>query len=211
MAQADVRPVHEPRAVRGRPEPLRQAGQRRAAPQRHRQPGPAERRSGNCWAARWSPRSTSSRPTATRTSASRPAPPASPPRASWRRSPSRRRRRCRTYYDKYKDLLPDPARDTPGFKVPRQIRVEILSIDGNALVRGIKDKLTESELRSYYENRKSEFKQPSEFPDEIFAGRPRADAPQGPALRRGPALSGHLARRREGAGRDRQQVRDDQG
>ena len=39
-------------------------------------------------------------------------------------------------YDKYKDVLPDPRRDTPGFKVPRQVKVEILSIDGNALARG---------------------------------------------------------------------------
>ena len=60
-------------------------------------------------------------------------------------------------YEKYKDVLPDPGRATPGFKVPRQIQVEILSIDGNALARGIKDKLTEAELRAAYENRKSEF------------------------------------------------------
>ena len=46
----------------------------------------------------------------------------------------------------YKDVLPDPSRPTPGFKVPRQVQVEILSIDGNALARGIKDKLTEAEL-----------------------------------------------------------------
>ncbi len=37
------------------------------------------------------------------------------------------------YYEKYKDVLPDPTRDTPGFKIPRQVRVEILSIDGAAL------------------------------------------------------------------------------
>lgn len=78
------------------------------------------------------------------------------------------------FYDQYKDALPDPARDAPGFKVPRQVRVEILSIDGEALARGIKDKLTESELRTYYENRKAEFKKPSEFPDDIFAGDPQA-------------------------------------
>ena len=41
MAQADVRPAHEPRDVRGHPQPPRPAGQRRAGPQRHRQPGPA--------------------------------------------------------------------------------------------------------------------------------------------------------------------------
>ena len=67
--------------------------------------------------------------------------------------------RSRPMYEKYKDVLPDPARDTPGFKVPRQIQVEILSIDGNALAAGIKDKLTEAELRAAYENRKSEFQE----------------------------------------------------
>ena len=60
-------------------------------------------------------------------------------------------------FEKYKDVLPDPARETPGFKVPRQIQVEILSIDGNALEREIMDKLTEQELRTAYENRKKEF------------------------------------------------------
>ncbi len=50
-----------------------------------------------------------------------------------------------TLYDKYKDVLPDPGRETPGFKVPRQVQVEILSIDGNALQRGIRDKLTETD------------------------------------------------------------------
>ena len=82
------------------------------------------------------------------------------------------------FFDRYKDVLPDPARDTPGFKVPRQIRVEILSIDGNALARRIKETLTEPELLSYYENRKSEFKQPSEFPGEIFAGHPELTPPR---------------------------------
>ena len=40
-----------------------------------------------------------------------------------------------------------PVAPTPGFKVPRQVQVEILSIDGNALARHIKDGLTEAELR----------------------------------------------------------------
>jgi peptidyl-prolyl cis-trans isomerase D len=81
------------------------------------------------------------------------------------------------YFEKYKDDLPDPARPTPGFKVPRQIQVEILSIDGNALARGIRDKLTESELRVAYENRKAEFPVPSELPVDLFAGKPELTPP----------------------------------
>ena len=79
------------------------------------------------------------------------------------------------FYAKYKDALPDPARDTPGFKIPRQIKVEILSIDGAALAKAIESKLSESELRSYYENRKTEFIRPTGLPDDIFAGDPKAE------------------------------------
>ena len=82
-----------------------------------------------------------------------------------------------TYYDKFKNDLPDPESPTPGFKVPRQIQVELLSIDGEALARGTKDRLTEAELLSYYENRKDDFKRPSELPDEIFQGRPDLTPP----------------------------------
>jgi peptidyl-prolyl cis-trans isomerase D len=78
------------------------------------------------------------------------------------------------YYEKYKSVLPDPTRETPGFEIPRQIRVEILSLDGAALARQLRAKLTESELLTYYENRKAEFKVFSEFPADIFAGDPQA-------------------------------------
>jgi peptidyl-prolyl cis-trans isomerase D len=79
------------------------------------------------------------------------------------------------YYERYKDVLPDSTRDTPGFKIPRQIRAEILSIDGAALAKQYRDKLTESELLSYYENRKGEFSIKDEFPPDIFADDPRAE------------------------------------
>jgi hypothetical protein len=82
-----------------------------------------------------------------------------------------------TYYDAYKEVLPDPSQPTPGFKVPRQIQVEILSVDGNALTRGIKDRLSETELRAAYENRKSEFEERSEWPSDIFAGQPELTPP----------------------------------
>ena len=80
-------------------------------------------------------------------------------------------------YEKYKDVLPDPTRDTPGFKVPRQIQVEILSIDGRALALGVKDKLTEAELRAAYESRKTEFQERSELPNDLFAGQPELTPP----------------------------------
>ncbi len=84
------------------------------------------------------------------------------------------------YYDTYKDVLPDPSRPTPGFKVPRQVQVEIFSIDGNALARGIKDGLTEAELRTAYENRKSKFEihpMRGDLPNDLFAGHPELTPP----------------------------------
>jgi hypothetical protein len=80
-------------------------------------------------------------------------------------------------FDKYKDVLPDPARETPGFKVPRRIQLEFLSMDGNALARGIRDKITEAELRAAYENRKAEFQERSELPADLFAGQPELTPP----------------------------------
>jgi len=80
-------------------------------------------------------------------------------------------------FDQYKDILPDPARETPGFKIPRQIQLEILSIDGNALERGIRDRLIEAELRSYYENHKADFEVPLELPRDLFADQPDLTPP----------------------------------
>jgi hypothetical protein len=83
-------------------------------------------------------------------------------------------------YQEYKDVLPNPSRDTPGFRVPRRIEVEILSIDGNALARGLKDKLTESELKAAYEARKSGFQihpEAGDLPTDLFAGQPELTPP----------------------------------
>jgi peptidyl-prolyl cis-trans isomerase D len=85
-------------------------------------------------------------------------------------------------YEAYKEVLPDPARPTPGFKVPRQVQVEILSIDGNALARGIRDRLSEAELRTAYENRKAEFEEKSQpergdLPTDLFADQPELTPP----------------------------------
>ena len=41
----------------------------------------------------------------------------------------------------------------------------------------IKDKLTEAELRAAYENRKSEFQERSELPNDLFAGQPELTPP----------------------------------
>jgi len=77
-------------------------------------------------------------------------------------------------YDSSKDVLPDPARPTPGFKVPRQVKLEILSIDGAAVAKGIQEGLTEPELRAYYETRKGEFARTGDLPVDLFKDDPTA-------------------------------------
>ena len=54
----------------------------------------------------------------------------------------------------------------------------------------IKDKLTEAELRSAYENRKSEFQERSELPDDLFAGQPELTPADPQAVRRRPHPAG---------------------
>ena len=99
-------------------QPVQQRGQRRAAPGRHRQPGSAGQRPA---AARLADRH-----------ALRRLPGLSRPERAGRRQARRDSGRevprqgsralakptSRLYYDKYKDVLPDPGRETPGFKVP---------------------------------------------------------------------------------------------
>ncbi|MDX2038579.1 MAG: SurA N-terminal domain-containing protein [Isosphaeraceae bacterium] len=81
---------------------------------------------------------------------------------------------ARALYEKYKDVLPDPSVETPGFKVPRKIEAEILSIDTEALAKQIEAKLTVDDLKAYYENHKAELTPPRELPDDLFAGDPEA-------------------------------------
>ncbi len=83
----------------------------------------------------------------------------------------------RAMYEKYKDVLPDPESENPGFKVPRQIQFEILSVDSNAVAKSIKDTLTETELRTAYENHKNEYPTRSELPVDLFAGQPSLTPP----------------------------------
>ena len=130
-----------------------------------------------CWVNRSSRRMMSSARTATRTSGWGPRSSRFRSTSFLARSPSRRPARSRRLFDQYKEVLPDPARETPGFKIPRRVQLEILSLDGNALARGLRDKATEAELRSSYENHKSEFEVPSELPVDLFADQPELTPP----------------------------------
>jgi peptidyl-prolyl cis-trans isomerase D len=79
----------------------------------------------------------------------------------------------KSLFEEYKNVLPDPSSPTPGFKEPRRVRVESLSIDARALARSIKAKLPEDELKAYYETRKTDFKVDTELPADLFQGEPK--------------------------------------
>jgi len=82
------------------------------------------------------------------------------------------------FYDKYKDVLPDPSSPNPGFKVPRQVKAEYLSIDSEAVARRIESQITEPELQTYYETRKKEFPMDTELPVDLFQGAPELTPPR---------------------------------
>ncbi|WP_435010105.1 hypothetical protein P12x_001332 [Tundrisphaera lichenicola] len=84
----------------------------------------------------------------------------------------------RELYEKYKDVLPSPNSPTPGFKIPRKIKVESLLIDSNAIAKQIREKLPEEELKSLYESRKTEFPLDRELPPDLFLGEPNLTPPQ---------------------------------
>ena len=83
-----------------------------------------------------------------------------------------------TLYDQGKDLLPDPARVAPGFKVPRKIKVEFVSIDSGELARQIAAKLPEAEVATYYEGRKKDFPMDKGLPADLFLGAPELTPPR---------------------------------
>ena len=94
----------------------------------------------------------------------------------------------RAFFDRSKDVFPDPSRPTPGFKLPRRVQVEYLTLDGAALEREIVAKLTDEELRRAYESRKSEYALPGpqELPEALFADDPeneRTPPPTDPSAR----------------------------
>jgi peptidyl-prolyl cis-trans isomerase D len=77
------------------------------------------------------------------------------------------------FYDRYKSTLPDPDRDTPGFMIPRRIRIEAVWGDQLGLAETIRGTLTDNELREVFKQREAEFPlPPPELPTGLFAGEP---------------------------------------
>ena len=82
------------------------------------------------------------------------------------------------FYDEGKDLLPDPDRVAPGFKIPRKIKVEFVSINAADLARQIKEKLPEAEVAAYYDSKKKDFPMDLGLPADLFLGEPNLTPPR---------------------------------
>lgn len=81
----------------------------------------------------------------------------------------------RAYFDRYKSVLPDPDRPTPGFMIPRKVQVESVMSDSAALTAAIRPKLDPAEVREFYNRRQADFPAPPpELPVNLFAGDPQA-------------------------------------
>lgn len=80
-------------------------------------------------------------------------------------------RALEAFYQKYADQLPDPDRDTPGFKMPRRVQVEYIVIDQRKTELKLEENLSESEVREYYQDNPDQFPAPDrELPENLFAG-----------------------------------------
>lgn len=100
-------------------------------------------------------------------------------------------------YDQGKDLLPDPSRVAPGFKVPRKIKVEYVSIDAGEVARKVAEQLPEAEVAAYYEGRKKEFPLDIGLPADLFLGAPELTPPRFiPFAEQKDAMTKALARER---------------
>jgi hypothetical protein len=81
------------------------------------------------------------------------------------------------FYGEHKDSLPDPKTGAPGFKLPRRVKVEYVSVDGRDLDAKYRAEITAAELQEAYERRKeAEFKLPplAKLPADLFSDDPKA-------------------------------------
>jgi len=73
----------------------------------------------------------------------------------YEKAPAPTNQQIQEYFEKYKTQLPDPTSPEPGFKVPTKVTVECLK--GDFQKWQVNVKLTDEDLRSYYEQHKDEF------------------------------------------------------
>ncbi len=73
----------------------------------------------------------------------------------YERAPTPNDQQVREYFESHKEKLPDPSSPEPGFKIPAKVTVEYLKGDLQKWLVNVK--LSDEELRNYYEQHKDEF------------------------------------------------------
>ena len=84
------------------------------------------------------------------------------------------------FFNEHKDRLPDAASPDPGFKVPRRAAFQYFKADMNKFRDEFKPKVTEEEIREYYDKNKAQF-QAIELPKDPQDGAesaPQEEAPK---------------------------------
>lgn len=103
-----------------------------------------------------------------------------------------------SFYEKYRGQLADPLNGKPGFRVPRRIRVSVLTADRAAITEQIEKSIADNapELIKAYEERRKEFVAfpPAELPVDVFADDPQAELTPRPLEEIKTLLKGDLAR-----------------
>ena len=70
------------------------------------------------------------------------------------------------FYDQYKDSFPQPNSPTPGFKQPMRAQYQYFKADDEKLVAQELPKVTEKEIKDYYDQFKDVFFKKTTLPDE---------------------------------------------
>lgn len=70
------------------------------------------------------------------------------------------------FYDQYKDSYPQPGSPTPGFKQPMEAQFQYFKADNDKLVAAELPKVTEQEIKEYYDRYKDVFFKKTQLPDE---------------------------------------------
>jgi hypothetical protein len=90
----------------------------------------------------------------------------------------------RSFFDQYKDKLPEPRSTDPGFREPHRVKYQYLVAKRGAFVDKAKAAVTDAEIAEYYEkNKATMFRERSKPPTAPAADATDAKAPEGEAAK----------------------------
>lgn len=114
----------------------------------------------------------------------------------------------RAFFDRYKDDLPDPRSDAPGFRKPRRAKYEYFVAKREAFEAAAAKDVTDDEIAAFYEkNKATMFRAAAEAKTPPADAAPKAEAPATePAQPEGPVKDAKPADNKQGGSRPRTKV-----